>query len=259
MMYLVFLLLGLLGVLALARGLRALINRIGLRKMSVNQGFAGLLYVDGVYVRELAPGAHWLLTRRSAVILVDLRQRVMTIPGQEVLTRDNVGIKVSLAARFRVSDPARATHEVQDFTAALYQMIQLALREVVGELGATDLISGRVSLGGKLLEAVAEPASLLGVVVATLDVKDAMFPNDLKRSFAQVLVARNEGLAALEKARGESAALRSLANAARLMDTNPNLFKLRMLKTLDDIGAAYGNTLVLGVPDGFGLVTKNDK
>jgi hypothetical protein len=106
-----------------------------------------------------------------------------------------------------------------------------------------DLLAGRADIGPKVLEAAVEPALAFGVKVSSVDVRDVMLPGDLKRIFAQEVSARKEGLAALEKARGETAALRNLANAARMIEDNPALVQLRILQHL---GATSGNTVVLG-------------
>ena len=112
------------------------------------------------------------------------------------------------------------------------------------------LLGTRLNLGPRLLARVQPDAAKLGITVHAAEVKDLMFPAELKRAFADVLKAKQEGQAALERARGESAALRNLANAARLLDGNPALQNLRLLQTLTGAQAA-GSTLVLGVPGGF--------
>ena len=108
-----------------------------------------------------------------------------------------------------------------------------------------ELLEHRNEVGPKLTELVRPRAAEIGLDLHRLDLKDIMFPGDLKRTFAQVVAARREGLAALERARGETAALRNLANAARMMETNPALLQLRLLQQL---GASGGNTIVLGLP-----------
>ena len=108
----------------------------------------------------------------------------------------------------------------------------------------------RLGLGPQLLARVQPEAARIGINVLAVETKDLTFPADLKRAFAEVLKARQEGLAALERARGESAALRNLANAARVLDGNPALMNLRLLQSLVSAQNA-GNTLVVGVPGGF--------
>jgi regulator of protease activity HflC (stomatin/prohibitin superfamily) len=178
-------------------------------------------------------------------VKVDVRQRVVAVAGQEVLTADGVPLRLTLAASFHVADPAAAHNRVFDYHDALYLLVQLEVRRIVGESPVEEVLARRAEFGPALREACAEPARALGLELEALDVKDLMLPGDLKRMFAKVVEARQEGLAALEKARGETAALRNLANAARLLESSPALAQLRLLQHL---ATTSGNTYVLGVP-----------
>jgi regulator of protease activity HflC (stomatin/prohibitin superfamily) len=222
----------------------------------VPEGFAGLLYREGKLVEVLGPGRYvrWGLhfTRQA----YDLRKAALTIAGQEVLTADSVGLKVSLAVIYQVTDPAKAAHETQSWQSDLYNAAQLALRTVVGGIAVEALLGQRLEMGAQLLARVQPEAGKIGVNVLAVEVKDVMFPADLKRAFAEVLKAKHEGHAALERARGESASLRNLANAARVLEGNPALMNLRLMQSLAASQNA-GNTLVLGVP-GF-VPLKNGK
>jgi regulator of protease activity HflC (stomatin/prohibitin superfamily) len=120
------------------------------RKVVVREGFVTLLYRQGRFVRVLKPGAHWMPRRGFSTEPVDMRQRVLTVPGQEVLSQEQVGLKVSAAVRFAVADPEQALHRVQDFTVALYLAVQLALREEVARHPLEELVSGRVDLGQRM-------------------------------------------------------------------------------------------------------------
>ena len=115
---------------------------------------------------------------------------------------------------------------------------------------AEALLGNRLNIARQLVEAVQPEAEKIGVQMHAIEVKDVMLPGELKRVFTEVLKARQEGQAALERARGESAALRNLANAARLLENNPALHNLRLMQSISAAGAA-GNTLVMGLPTGF--------
>jgi ferric-dicitrate binding protein FerR (iron transport regulator) len=132
----------------------------------------------------------------------------------------------------------------------LYNNAQLAVRAVVGGVAVEALLNQRLEIGSQLLARVQPEAAKVGINVLAVEVKDAMFPPDLKRAFADVLKAKQESQAALERARGESASLRNLANAARLLDGNPALQNLRLMQSLTAAHNA-GNTLVFGVPGAF--------
>jgi regulator of protease activity HflC (stomatin/prohibitin superfamily) len=129
----------------------------------------------------------------------------------------------------------------------------MALREIIGKEKVDVLLENRSGVGGKLMEMTQSKISDMGVKLISADVKDVMFAGEMKKAFAQVVKAQKEGQAALERARGETAALRSLANAARTMDDNPNLLQLRALQALTD---SPGNTLMMGLPNGVVPVAK---
>jgi regulator of protease activity HflC (stomatin/prohibitin superfamily) len=219
-------------------------------KIVVRDYEAGLLYKHGKFVRQLGPGRHIVWGFGFALSIFDLRKRVIAVAGQELLSADNVGLKLSLAVAISVADPLKAMHEAQDWNAQLYNAVQIALRSVVAAQPAEALLGNRLNIARQLVEAVQPEAERIGVQVHAIEVKDVMLPGELKRLFTEVLKARQEGQAALERARGESAALRNLANAARLLENNPALHNLRLMQSISAAGAA-GNTLVMGVPAGF--------
>jgi regulator of protease activity HflC (stomatin/prohibitin superfamily) len=216
----------------------------------VPEGWAGLVYHHGLFVRRNNAGRHVMWGRGWTMNLVDLRKTSLLVAGQEVLTADNVGLKLSLLVTCQVTDPAKAVHETQHWQIDLYNAAQLALRAVVSGVTVEALLHRRLEIGAQLLARVQPEAAKIGVNVLAVEVKDVMFPAELKRAFADVLKAKQEGQAALERARGESAALRNLANAARVLEGNPALMNLRLMQSLATAQNA-GNTLVLGVPGGF--------
>lgn len=216
----------------------------------------GLLYRRGRFVRVLEPGRHWLRARDTLVQPVDVRPAFVTIPGQEVLSADGVTLKVSIAAQYEVADLDVAFNETQDAMAALYLTLQMALREIVGAAKIDELLENRQRFAERLVAIAAEPVATLGLRLLAADIKDIMFPGELKRIFAQVVQAKQEGLAALEKARGETAALRNLANAARMVEENPALLQLRMLQA---VAGQPGSTLVVGAPQVLPLPAKAER
>ena len=206
-----------------------------------------VVYRNGKFHRVLQPGTHWLYARTEKLQKVDIRARFVTIPGQDVLSSDNISIKVSIAASFRIDDPFKALNSSFNYLESLYLILQLALRDLCGSTPIDELLTKRKEIGGTLLEKTTEKVSELGLTLLSADIKDIMFPGDLKNIFAQIVNARNEGLASLERARGESAALRNLANAAKLLENNPTLLQLRILHTLE---SKSGNTIILSTsPD----------
>jgi regulator of protease activity HflC (stomatin/prohibitin superfamily) len=220
----------------------------------VPEGFTGLLYQHGKFAIQLAAGRHIRWGRGFTVTLQDLRKALLAVTGQEVLTSDNVSLKANLSVSYEITDPVKAIHVTQHWPSDVHNLVQLALRAVVGGLPVESLPTQRQDLAAKLLALVQPEATKFGVRVHAVELKDLMYPSELKRAFAESLKARQEGQAALERARGESAALRNLANAARVLEGNPELMNLRLLQSLTAAQAA-GSTLVLGMPTGFVPIT----
>ena len=222
----------------------------------VPEGYAGLLYHKGKFVEVLRAGRHIRWGRHFTLDAQDVRKASLLVPGQDVLTADNVGLKLSLLVTYQIADAVKAAHETQNWQGDLYNAAQLALRAVVNVIAVEALLGQRLDIGAQLLARVQPEAAKIGINVLAVEVKDVIFPADLKRAFAEVLKAKQEGQAALERARGESASLRNLANAARVLEGNPALMNLRLMQSLAAAQNA-GSTLVLGVP-GF-LPLKNGK
>ncbi len=211
----------------------------------------GLLFKQGKFERVLKPGLHRYSRFNQTVQKVGVRSRMVTLPGQEVLSADNVGIKVSMVCQYKVDDPYRAFIAVENYAQALYAELQVGLRNLVGETPIEEFLTKRAEVGEALLERTQTKASAYGILLESVAVKDIMFPGELKRIFAQVVNAKMEGLAALERARGESAALRNLANTANLLEKNPGLLQLRILQTIENNPSS---TVILGdISDGASL------
>ena len=221
--------------------------RARLRRITVFEYERGLLYVRGRFHAVLDPGQYWIWTPTRVLTKVDTRPRIAAVPGQEVLTADGIAVKLSLVASYRVSDPILAVNGQASYEVSLYTELQLAIRRLVSAEPIDSLLEKRPQIGAQLVELVRGPAAAFGLELESADVKDLTLPGELKKLFTQVTKARQEGLAALERARGETAALRNLANAARLVQDTPSLMQLRLLQV---VGEQSGNTVVLGFPQG---------
>lgn len=220
--------------------------KLGLRRITVLEYEKGLKYAKGKFKSVMEPGQYWYMPYFTIIQKLDVRPYFTSITGQEVLSADGVTLKVSIAANFKIADPNIAINKVKSYQESLYLELQLALREIIGTADIDTVLSGRNELSKKLMEVTEPKANELGLKLISVNLKDIMFPGKLKEIFAQVVSAKKEGLATLEKARGETAALRNLANAAKMFEGNPNLMQLRILHAL---GESSGNTLILGMPN----------
>jgi regulator of protease activity HflC (stomatin/prohibitin superfamily) len=214
-----------------------------LERVIVFENQRGMKYKDGRFVGVLSPGKHWRVWKSESITTIDIRVQHTAMQGQEIPSADGVPVKISLAFSYTVVDPNLAIHKVDSYSAALAMHLQIALRNAISSSKVEDLLAGRSELGASIRKEVEPKVKEIGLVLNSADVRDIMVPGELKKIFAQVLKAQKEGLGALEKARGETAALRSLANAAKMIEENPNLLSLRLLQTMAE---TRGNTYVLG-------------
>ncbi len=216
-----------------------------LRKIILFDYERGLLYRNGRFERVLEPGAHWFFPSSTSIVRLDVRPRTVTVASQEILSADAVALRISVAATYAIADPYISVHASQNTHEALYLAVQLALRDAVSSLPLDQLLAGRQQIGSAVHAQTTPQAAALGLALQSVQIKDITLPGELKRVFAQVVAAQKEGQAALERARGESAALRNLANAARMLDNNPSLLQLR---TLLAVSQNAGSSVVFHVP-----------
>jgi regulator of protease activity HflC (stomatin/prohibitin superfamily) len=232
-------------ILLLVLVVAAIVIRPFVRLVTVYDYQRGLRYRMGRFSGLVDAGPRVSFRGFNEIRLIDGRPTTLTVPGQEILTADGVALKVSLTAHYVIADPIAAVTGDQDFLRALYVALQTGLRDSIAGRTADEILAARGDIGPATGAAVASDLARIGVELLGVDVRDIMVPADLKRAFAGIVAARREGEAALERARGETAALRSLANAGRLVDDNPGLLQLRLLQQLD---GSSGNTLVVGWP-----------
>ncbi len=188
---------------------------LGRARTTVFEYERGLRFRRGHFHQVLEPGAYWYFPAFTHIQKVDIRPTRVAVAGQEVLSADGVAVKASVAATYRISDAQRAVLASDDYRTAVYTELQLALRAIVSETRVEDLLQQRAELSARLKTIPAGNLAVIGVELQDAAVRDLTLPGELKKIFTQVVKARQEGLAALERARGETSALRNLANAAR--------------------------------------------
>jgi regulator of protease activity HflC (stomatin/prohibitin superfamily) len=240
---------GLFLLILLLAGLVALIVAfLAMGSVTVHEYERGLRFARGKFTGLVGAGTTYYLKSMTDIRVLDVRPTSMTVDGQEVLTSDRVAVKISLVARYVIGDAAAYVLNDAASNRTLYLYLQLGLREVVAGRSVDEILAARTTIGPEILEVVAPKAMPIGIELTEVDVRDVMIPADLKRAFNSAITARQEGVAALERARGETAALRSLANAGRLVNDNPGLLSLRVVQ---ELAAGKGNTIMLGL-DGSG-------
>lgn len=222
--------------------------KFSFKKIFIYEYEVGLLYSKGRFRKRLGPGIYSVYSKNSKITILDQRKQNLLIPGQEILTADQIHLKISLVLTYQIENPELALHATQNYLQDLYTYAQTALRSLVSIQKSDELLANRNTLVEMLKPLIEQKASDIGLTISFVDIKDFILSGELKKVFAEVVRAQKEGLAALERARGESAALRCLANAAKLLENNPSLLQLRVLQSLSPTPGHPGNTLVWGVP-----------
>lgn len=208
-----------------------------------------ILVRDGRVVQDLGSGRRRVWRRGDEISKVDLREQQLLVGGQEVLTADGVPLKVSVTVTFRLLG-ARAQRGVADSSNALWLAAQHALRNAACQVSLQEVLDDRAALDARMTAELRGQAQRLALAEVQLALKDLMVGGDLKRSLADVAKVRFEGRARLERVRSETAALRGLANAARLLEDNKGLAQLQLIQTAQAVAAGEGNQLVLHIdPD----------
>jgi regulator of protease activity HflC (stomatin/prohibitin superfamily) len=203
---------------------------------------AGLLMIDGELKERLTPGRHafWQVGRTVKVVKVDLRPQPLEITAQEILTKDRVGIRVTLTAFMKITDPEKAVLATSDVAGTLYRLVQFAIREAVATRTLDEILAARDTIDQEVRAFVAERARALGAEVGEIGVKDVILPGDVRELLNKVVEAERVAKANLIRRQEETAATRSLLNTSKLMEDNPLLLRLKELEALEKLVEKVG-------------------
>jgi regulator of protease activity HflC (stomatin/prohibitin superfamily) len=229
-----------------------------LEPVSVEAGHVGLLFRDGRHEATLAPGAYalWKGVARARVVPVDLREQVVDVAGQEIMTADKVTLRMNAVVTFKVADALKAVTAVEDHRQALYREAQLALRAVVGARTLEALLGEKDAVARDLDGALRSRVAGIGLEVVSLGIRDVVLPGEMKELMNKVIEAQKAAEAALITRREETAAMRSQANTARLIEQNPTLMRLREIEALEKVAEKGRLSVVVGEGGLAGRVVK---
>ena len=208
----------------------------------------GVVFRLGRLVGPRGPGLILLVPFIERMQKIDLRTVTLDIPAQEVITRDNVTVRVNAVAYFRVLDPNAAIVNVTDYNRATSQIAQTTLRSVLGQSSLDDLLAERDKINEQLQRIIDEQTEPWGVKVSIVEVKDVELPQTMQRAMARQAEAEREKRAKVIHAEGEFQASQTLAEAAEIINQNPVTIQLRYLQTLTEIGAEKNTTVVFPLP-----------
>jgi regulator of protease activity HflC (stomatin/prohibitin superfamily) len=207
----------------------------------------GVVFRLGRLIALKGPGLRFLIPIIDQMVRVDLRTVTLNVPPQEVITRDNVTVRVNAVAYFRVMDPDKAITEIENYLVATSQIAQTTLRSVLGKAELDALLSERETLNAELQTIIDDQTEPWGIKVSTVEVKDVELPQDMQRAIALQAQAERERRAKIIGSEGEFQAAQKLADAADIISQNPATLQLRYLQTLLQIGV-NNTTIVFPLP-----------
>jgi regulator of protease activity HflC (stomatin/prohibitin superfamily) len=202
----------------------------------------------GRVIDQKGPGLVLLVPAVDRMVRVSLRTVTLSIPPQEVITRDNVPVRVAAVAYFRVIDPTRSVIEIENFEAATLQIAQTTLRSVLGKADLDTLLSERERLNESLQQIIDEQTEPWGIKVNIVEIRDVEIPDRMQQAIARQAEAERNRRARVINAEGEAQAAERLADAAAVIAPNPVTLQLRYLQTLGDIGNNQNSTIVFPLP-----------
>jgi regulator of protease activity HflC (stomatin/prohibitin superfamily) len=208
----------------------------------------GIVFRLGRLMEVRGPGLQLLIPSLDRMVRVSLRTVTLTIPPQEIITRDNVPARVTAVTYYRVIDPSKAVTEVESFQSATLQISQTSLRSVLGVVDLDTLLSEREHLNNSLQEVIDAQTEPWGIKVTTVEIKDVEIPERMQHAIARQAEAERERRAKIINAQGEAQAASKLAEAADVIGRNPVTLQLRYLQTLREIGGTQSSTIVFPMP-----------
>ena len=208
----------------------------------------GVIFRFGRLSATRGPGIFLIIPFADKMIKVDLRTVTLDVPPQDIITKDNVPVKVNAVAYFRVMDPEKSVISIENYRVATSQISQTTLRSVLGQAELDDLLSARDKLNKELQIIIDEQTDPWGVKVSIVEIKDVELPQTIQRAFARQAEAERERRAKIINAEGELQASEKLSAAAEILTKFPASIQLRFLQTLKEIASEQNSTIVFPVP-----------
>jgi len=208
----------------------------------------GVLFTLGKFSGVLKPGLKIIIPVLQTWQRVDMRVKAVDVPEQDCMTKDNISVKVNAVIYYKVSDSDKAILQVEDFFYAVSQLAQTTMRNIVGEVELDELLSKREKISKKIKDIVDKETDPWGITVNSVDLKDVLLPEDMKRVIGKQAEAEREKRAVIIKADGEATAANNLAKAATTMGKSSGALHLRTLQTLNNLSGDKSNTVIIGIP-----------
>jgi len=194
------------------------------------------------------PGWRIIIPIFQSMRKVDIRTKVVDVPDQEVITRDNIPVSVNAVVNYKIVDAGKAVLEVENFYYAISQLAQTTMRNAVGEQTLDDLLSKRAEIAERIKVELDKKTDKWGIDVENLELKDVIIPENLKRTISKAAEAEREKRAVIIKAEGDKMAANNLADAARVLGETPGAMHLRTLQAINDLSSDQSNTTIWMLP-----------
>lgn len=214
----------------------------------VNEYERGIIYTTGRFTEVVQPGWRIVWPIFQSMVKVDIRTKAVEVPKQEAITHDNVQAKVTAVIYYRVTDPAKAVNEVENFYYAVLQLAQTSMRTVIGSVTLNQLLSEQAHIAERIQNEIDKVTTAWGVDVSAVELKDIELPESMIRTMAKQAEAEREKRATIIASEGEVAAAENLSKAATMMASTPGALHLRTLNSINDISSDQSNTVVFAVP-----------
>lgn len=221
---------------------------LGFSVRVLNEYERGVVFRLGRIIGAKGPGLIFLTPLVDRMLRVDLRTITLDIPPQDVISRDNVTIKVNAVVYFRVVDPNRAVVEVENYLMATSKLAQTTLRSVLGQVELDELLASRDSINHRLQAILDSQTEPWGVKISNVEVKQIDLPTEMQRAMAKQAEAERERRAKIIAAEGELQAAQKLAEAAAIMEVRPISLQLRYLQTLREMSSEHTSTMIIPLP-----------
>ena len=208
----------------------------------------GIKFTCGKFDKIMEPGWRLVLPIFQFYKKIDIRTKVIDVPEQEVITKDNVSVKINAVIYYNIFDAAKALLAVENFNYAVSQLAQTTMRNIAGSVTLDELLTDREQISVNICKIVDEATDGWGIKVQNVELKDVALPGEMKRVIARVAEAEREKQAVITKAAGELEASKNLAEAASMLSSAPGALHLRTLSTINDISSDQSNTIIFALP-----------
>jgi len=214
----------------------------------VNEYQRGVMFTFGKFSGVKNPGWRIVIPIIQRMVRVDLRTKVVDVPDQEAITKDNVSVRINAVIYYKISDAAKSIIEVENFYFAVSQLAQTTMRNAVGEVDLDELLKNRDDIAVSIKQIVDKASDPWGILVEAVELKDIGLPDDMKRTMAKAAEAEREKKAVIINSEGEVAAAENMRKAADMLSQAPGALHLRTLQSINDLSSDQSNTTIWMVP-----------